>query len=206
MRALALMSGGALAAALTGCAGTLDDPSAYRAYQQAHTARDAGEARDAEQAVADAEDEPSAANDAAPAGEVDAGQGAIDAGSIVVSEAGSASDAGADPEDAQTIGDAAALCNFKALMQTKCGSAACHGGVGSSTLLDLTTDGLAMRLQGFQGSGSCANMLMVDPQNPAQSALYLRVSGTSCGVRMPLGGMALSSEEQECILQWIGKP
>lgn len=202
MRSLALTSCAAAALACAGCPGTIEDPSSFRAYQEAH----AGDGGDAE-SPQDAGSEPSdaaMAQDATPSVMNDASGEGSDAGHDAGHDA-EATDSGREqPVDAgETKADAAALCDFKALMQTKCGTAACHGGPDSSTILDLVSDGLAARLQGMPGSDSCSTNLMIDPANPAQSVLYLRVSGTSCGVRMPLGGTALSGDEQACVLSWI---
>jgi hypothetical protein len=84
----------------------------------------------------------------------------------------------------------------------KCAGASCHGGASSATGLDLTSAMLAQRVQGRHGSGSCTDKLLVDVNDPAQSKLYLKVSGTACGVKMPLGG-SLTPSEQACVLSWI---
>lgn len=110
-----------------------------------------------------------------------------------VSAAGSGGAAGAP---------AAASCDFRGLMQAKCGNATCHGAPAMTTGLDLTTAGLAARVKDREASGACADKLLVDPTQPEQSALYLKVTGSECGVKMPLGGSLMASE-QECVLSWI---
>jgi hypothetical protein len=45
--------------------------------------------------------------------------------------------------------------------------------------------------------------LRVEPGSSATSVLYLKVSGTTRGSRMPLGGGALSAGQQALIRQWI---
>jgi hypothetical protein len=112
-------------------------------------------------------------------------------------------DAGAGETDAPPP-PAAMACDFRAIMQAKCGNANCHGAPGSVTGLDLTTAMLGARVEGRKGKGSCTDKLLVDVDNPRQSKLYLKVSGSSCGSQMPLGGM-LSSDEQACVLNWIEK-
>jgi hypothetical protein len=98
--------------------------------------------------------------------------------------------------------DAAAACDFRALISAKCGSAGCHGAGAVATGLDLTSDDLATKLEGRKGSGACANYALIDRAEPARSAIYLKVTADACGSRMPLGG-TLSDREQQCILQWI---
>jgi hypothetical protein len=44
---------------------------------------------------------------------------------------------------------------------------------------------------------------LVNTANPAQSGLYLRVSGSSVGTQMPMGGQPLSQQEMSSILNWI---
>lgn len=44
---------------------------------------------------------------------------------------------------------------------------------------------------------------LVNTANPAQSGLYLRVSGNSVGTQMPMGAPALSQQEMNSILSWI---
>lgn len=98
--------------------------------------------------------------------------------------------------------DAGSACDFRGLVQAKCGSSGCHGGPSASTGLDLTSASLAMRVEGRKGPSACKDRLLIDPENPAQSALYLKVTGSSCGSQMPLGG-SLSSSEKACFLSWI---
>jgi hypothetical protein len=93
-------------------------------------------------------------------------------------------------------------CDFRTLMQAKCGNATCHGAPGSATGLDLTTAMLAARVDGRQGTGACSDKLLVDTDNPRESKLYLKVSGSTCGSQMPLGG-SLNAAEQACVLTWI---
>ena len=93
-------------------------------------------------------------------------------------------------------------CDFRALMQAKCGNATCHGGPVASTGLDLTSAMLGSRIAGRQGNGTCSDKLLVDPENPRDSKLYLKISGSTCGSQMPLGGQ-LNADEQACVLTWI---
>jgi hypothetical protein len=122
-----------------------------------------------------------------------------DAGRPVVSmpKAGSPS---APPPDAGM--DAGMACDFRGLVQMKCGGSACHGAPASGTGLDLTSPMLAMRVEGRKGPSACGNTLLIDKANPKRSAIYLKVTGTECGSRMPLGGQ-LTPAEQACVLSWI---
>jgi hypothetical protein len=96
----------------------------------------------------------------------------------------------------------AAACDFRGLVQMKCGNANCHGAPASGTGLDLTSASLAMRVEGRKGASACTDKLLIDKDHPEASMLYLKVTGTSCGAKMPLGG-ALTESEQRCFLTWI---
>jgi len=192
-----------------GCAGTIDDPARFElgasgaGSEPTAVVLDAGP-RDAAWVAADSGVSPTSTRDDAaarapwPADAGDAGawqtdSGARDAGPTSSNDGGAGASA-----------DAGAACNFRALMQNKCGNATCHGGLSSGAGLDLTTDGLAQRLAGKRGSDACSTYLLIDTAVPEQSALYLKVTDHACGVRMPLGG-TLGNEDQQCILQWIDK-
>jgi hypothetical protein len=143
------------------------------------------------------------------AGWHDAGRPPTSTPASASSPVASADDAGSDRTASDAEGGMpqnpapAAACDFRGLLQSKCGSAGCHGAPATSTGLDLTSPMLAMRVQGRKGTGACTDKLLVDPAHPDQSKLYLKISSTSCGVRMPLGGTPLTSAEQACVLSWI---
>jgi hypothetical protein len=98
--------------------------------------------------------------------------------------------------------DASVACDFRGLVQMKCAGSACHGAPASGTGLDLTSPMLAVRVEGRKGPAACANTLLIDKANPKRSAIYLKVTGTECGSRMPLGS-TLTAAEQACVLSWI---
>ena len=163
---------------LPGCAGTLDDPASFEGLEpglgSGNPLLDAGTiTRDGGSAAADA-----AAATGTPG--TGSGGGVVDAG-----KPGS--------------GATAPACDFKVLMQNKCGSSGCHGAPALSTGLDLTSEGLATRAKDKQASGACSDYLLIDRASPERSALYLMVTDDSCGIRMPLGG-TLSTAEQACVL------
>lgn len=140
----------------------------------------------------------SAAGSRAPAQPAWGTEDDYDAGSSTTPAAGSG---GAAKPDAGSPTMAAA-CDFKGIVQTKCGNPNCHGAPASNTGLDLTTAGLAMRLDGRKGASACTDKLLIDKDHPENSMLYLKVTGSDCGVKMPLGG-SLTASEQACFLTWI---
>jgi hypothetical protein len=161
--------------ACVGCAGSIDDPASFEDY----AAQSRGAGLDA------------GLQDAAPAQEAAAAE-----------DTATGSEPDASEADAGAQGGGPVACDFKALVQAKCGSSNCHGGPSSATGVDLTSEGVADRLKNRSGSGSCSTKRMIDSETPEQSALYLLVSGNSCGIRMPVGNR-LDVDEQACILQWI---
>jgi hypothetical protein len=98
--------------------------------------------------------------------------------------------------------DAGPACDFRALVQSKCASASCHGAPALGSGLDLTSASLATRVEGRKGAGACSDKLLIDEDEPARSVIYLRVTGATCGVKMPLGG-SLTASEQACVLSWV---
>jgi hypothetical protein len=80
----------------------------------------------------------------------------------------------------------------------KCVNAGCHPGGGAP-----------MSLANGQSFGtlvnqpSAYNRPRVAPGNANNSALYLKVSGTTLGQQMPLGGQPLSAAEMSAIQTWI---
>jgi hypothetical protein len=199
MRSLRVSLYSLFAVACFGCPGTIDDPAAYEAFQgtgKVPEVIDDVDAGDTVQPVDETDASAQAEADAwtakpgdmnPSAGDAAAGDGAANP----LADAGGAAEAGTGTG-----------CNFKALMQMRCAGAACHGSPSPSTGLDLVSDDLAVRLSGRRGTDGCEDYLMIDTAQPNQSALYLKVTGNACGVRMPIGG-SLSAAEQACILQWI---
>lgn len=152
----------------------------------------------------------------APVAKPDAGYDAgTDAGARTdagASDAGASSDAGADAgrdagadagSTSMPVADAAAACDFKGLVMNRCAGSSCHGGPAAGSGLDLTSAMLPMRVEGRKGPASCSSNLLIDKTNPAKSALYLKVTGSTCGSQMPLGGGTLPKADQDCILSWI---
>lgn len=157
-------------------AGKLDSASAGRPEPAAPATVDAGAPRTAPVSVRD------------PGPDEDD----RDAGKAEMAAAGSGS-----------VAPPSAACDFRGLMQQKCSGAGCHG-AAAATGLDLVSAMLPQRVMGQYGKQSCTDKLLVDTQSPEQSKLYLKVSGSSCGVRMPIGS-DLSESEQACVLSWIDK-
>jgi len=184
--------------AALGCAGKIDNSSLFTS----ESSRESPSAATGNRASTAGQWSPPGA------GTQDAGPTRITGTSGMNASTGARADAGQATSTRSASGgsaskaDAPAECNFRELMQSKCGNANCHGAPASSTGLDLTSASLAMRVNGRTGTGACRDRLMIDHETPAQSALYLKVSGDSCGLPMPPGA-SLTPTEQDCVLSWI---
>jgi hypothetical protein len=83
------------------------------------------------------------------------------------------------------------------------------GGVGVTTgKLDMSSQATAFtNLVGknstLAAAGCGGNGVRVVPMMSAKSVLYSKVSGTTCGVRMPSGKPALSAADIATIKTWI---
>jgi hypothetical protein len=89
------------------------------------------------------------------------------------------------------------------LFQQTCADASCHGSADSSTGLDLRSNAVAERLVGVPGSAACGERLLIDPDDPANSLILLKLDEPPpCGSRMPLGS-ELTAEQKACVRTWI---
>jgi hypothetical protein len=192
----------ALLVALSGCAGELEDADSYT-VRVAARGGSGGAAAGGRGGSGPAL--PSAGRPAANGGGAGSSGGAGGAGVGGARAGGSGGGMAIASDDRDAGAGTEQACDFPGLMQAKCGSSGCHGGPGAATGLDLTTPMLAMRAAGRMGSGSCTDKLVVDKDDPRESKLFLKVSGTTCGSQMPVGGAPLNLDEQACVLSWIEK-
>jgi hypothetical protein len=81
--------------------------------------------------------------------------------------------------------------------------AACHSASSPQGGLDLASPDVAARLVGVPAQGAG---LLIDPADPAMSALYTKLTSTPpFGARMPLGGTPLDDATMGCLLTWISQ-
>jgi hypothetical protein len=78
----------------------------------------------------------------------------------------------------------------------------CHGGYGGLTITAGVSYNNLVNIPAQ--SSSCPSLKRVLPHDAANSVLYKKVSGTTCGSRMPTGG-ALSTSDITLILDWINQ-
>jgi len=80
-------------------------------------------------------------------------------------------------------------------------SASCHGSNGGLSLVAGTS---YSHLVNVRALSSCTSLKRVLPNDAANSVLYKKVSGTTCGSRMPQGGILLTSDIA-LIQDWINQ-
>ena len=89
-----------------------------------------------------------------------------------------------------------------------CGGA-CHGDQLPEAGLDLSSNGVAVRVLGTpsQTGGPCAGKLLVDPDAPDDPSAHLLLDKLleepSCGAPMPPEGDLLNRDQRECVRRWI---
>jgi len=77
----------------------------------------------------------------------------------------------------------------------------CHGGSGGLTV----TAGVSYNnLVNVTAQSSCTSLKRVLPNDAANSVLYRKVAGSTCGTRMPQGG-ALSTSDIALLRNWINQ-
>ena len=83
-----------------------------------------------------------------------------------------------------------------------CSTSSCHSAQSQQGSLDLESPGLPKRLVGTTAHGGPG--LLIDPQNPAQSVLLLKLtSDPPFQFQMPLGAPELSPDEVTCLKAWV---
>ncbi len=80
----------------------------------------------------------------------------------------------------------------------------CTGCHGSSGGLSLASGSSYTNLVNVQARSSCTSSKRVYPGVPANSVLYVKISGTACGTRMPSGG-SLSAGDISLTTTWISE-
>ncbi len=101
----------------------------------------------------------------------------------------------------------AAVVSFSAQVQpiftNRCVNAGCHpGGGGPFSLAAGQSRG---NMVNIQATSSCTSDRRVVPGDAAASVLYKKISGTSCGDRMPRNLPPLIASEADLIRDWINQ-
>lgn len=70
---------------------------------------------------------------------------------------------------------------------------------------DLVSSTDPMRLVDTPAKFTCSSKMLIDSQNPADSALLsvVQANGHCSGAQMPFGGPYLSAEDVSCLTQWV---
>lgn len=90
------------------------------------------------------------------------------------------------------------------IFTTTCAFSGCHGALGTQLGLNLT-EGAAYGNLVNVPSAEVPQLDRVEPEQPGQSYLYLKVTGSPdiLGGRMPLGQPELSQQQKDLIENWI---
>lgn len=112
---------------------------------------------------------------------------------------------GGDPDGGDGVGACPPGTDVEAtILAAKCGGSVCHDADMPAGALDLVSPDVAARVSGVEASPACTGNILAVPGDASTSLLYLKLgSSPPCGSPMPLGGTALSADEQACINDWI---
>ena len=101
----------------------------------------------------------------------------------------------------------ASVVSFSAQVQpiftNRCVNAGCHPGGGAPFSLDAGQS--RGNMVNVQATSSCTSDKRVVPGNAAASVLYKKISGTTCGDRMPRNLPPLITSEIDLIRDWINQ-
>lgn len=93
------------------------------------------------------------------------------------------------------------------ILQEKCDGIACHGSPGTpaTAFSDIASTTDPMNLLDVPALYTCSSKMLIDSQNPADSAILSAVqsAGHCSGGRMPSGGPYLSDDEIRCLTEWV---
>jgi len=105
----------------------------------------------------------------------------------------------------QTWGGISFAGQIQPILNAGCVNRGCHPGGGAPFSLESSVS--YNNLVNIPATvGPCANRLLrVKPNSADSSALYLRVSGSTCGLQMPLSGNLLSTTDINLIRDWINQ-
>lgn len=104
-----------------------------------------------------------------------------------------------------TVSTVSFLTQIQPIFTNNCVNAGCHPGGGAPFSLESGQSYGNLVNVTSTASPSCSGQLRVKPFSATESVLYRRISGTTCGSRMPLGGGSLSPTNQNLIRDWINQ-
>jgi hypothetical protein len=94
--------------------------------------------------------------------------------------------------------------DVQSIFTASCVAASCHGTPRPPTNPDLRAGSSWAALVNVTSAGYPPD-LRVEPGHPERSVLYLKISGTSRGARMPFGLAPLDSAQVVTIRRWIAE-
>jgi hypothetical protein len=92
------------------------------------------------------------------------------------------------------------------ILLPKCALAGCHSAMMPPANLDLATSGARLRLLNVASKSKlsgCAGQPLAYDNPIAGGVLLQKVTGSGCGNQMPMGKVPLSTDEIQCLKDWI---
>lgn len=108
-----------------------------------------------------------------------------------------------NPDTGVQDGGMAACDPVTDIFPASCAAQVCHSSSAMLASLDLESPGVFSRVSQANAQSSCPGDPIVDMNNPTESVLYKKVTGTQCGGIMPPSGGQLNQSQIDCIEQWI---
>jgi hypothetical protein len=136
----------------------------------------------------------------------DSGMMATDSGMMMGTDAGTGTDSGmmmgtdSGTPDSGMMDAPSWSEDVYPILMSRC--AGCHGAAGGLAL----GGGAAAaydQLVDVDARADCEPMVRIAPGDPDQSVLFRKISGATCGPRMPAGGAPLDAAQIETIRAWI---
>ncbi|MBI5472446.1 MAG: hypothetical protein HY961_08890 [Ignavibacteriae bacterium] len=112
----------------------------------------------------------------------------------------SCKDEGDEPTVAPPAGPISFASHVQPIFSGNC--TGCHS-AGGSAPFSLEAGVSRGNIVNVQATSSCTSEKRVNPGNSGSSVLYKKISGTSCGTRMPRGGSPLSQTSIDIVKNWI---
>jgi hypothetical protein len=98
-------------------------------------------------------------------------------------------------------------CNVQMLFTMSCALDGCHKGSAASAGIDFSNlPSVQAQVGQSPMAGVCAGtpgIVVIDSTTPTNSLIYQALGTPPCGLPMPYGGGALSSDQKACILSWL---
>lgn len=208
----AALSAGLLCGVFAACAGEEFPSINSRLADDIEAAYADGAVAQAGSAGAGSNDDPGEGGAAGSGGSANASAGAAGAGgdggaagsmAAAAGAAGGGAEAGAAGSGPVGGGSTGDVCDGFAILAANCSTGGCHG-QGSNLGDFAASEEAALSYVGESGVICGGQGPIIDPENPADSVLILKLSDDPpCGQPMPQNGPLLSDDDVACLEEWI---